>query len=35
MIYTYQKGRATHLRYFGMLRVRTEAAFDFRDVPLP
>ena len=28
-------GRATHLRYHGMLRVRAEVAFDFRDVPLP
>jgi hypothetical protein len=34
-ISTFQKGHATHLRYFGMLRVRSEAAFDFRDVPLP
>jgi hypothetical protein len=30
-----QNGRATHLRYYSMLRVRSEAAFDFRDVPLP
>jgi hypothetical protein len=30
-----RNGRATHLRYFGMLRAGTEAAFDFRDVPLP
>jgi hypothetical protein len=28
-------GGATHLRYYGMLRVPAEAAFDFRDVPLP
>jgi hypothetical protein len=28
-------GRAAHLRYYSMLRVRSEAAFDFRDVPLP
>jgi hypothetical protein len=32
---TDRDGRATHLRYYGMLRVRSEAAFDFRDVPLP
>ena len=32
---TFRNGRATHLRYFSMLRVRSEAAFDFRDVPLP
>jgi hypothetical protein len=32
---TFRNGRATHLRYYGMLRVRFEAAFDFRDVPLP
>ena len=32
---TFRNGRATHLRYYGMLRVRSEAAFDFRDVPLP
>ena len=32
---TFRNGRATHLRYFGMLRVRSDAAFDFRDVPLP
>ena len=32
---TYRNGRATHLRYYSMLRVRSEAAFDFRDVPLP
>jgi hypothetical protein len=32
---TFQKGHATHLRYFGMLRARYEAAFEFRDVPLP
>lgn len=28
-------GGATHLRYYSMLRTRSEAAFDFRDVPLP
>ncbi len=32
---TYRNGCATHLRYYSMLRVRSEAAFDFRDVPLP
>ena len=32
---TCRNGRATHLRYYSMLRVRSEAAFDFRDVPLP
>jgi hypothetical protein len=32
---TFRNGRATHLRYYSMLRVRSEAAFDFRDVPLP
>jgi hypothetical protein len=32
---TSRNGRATHLRYYSMLRVRSEAAFDFRDVPLP
>ena len=32
---TFQKGHATQLRYYGMLRVRSEAAFDFREVPLP
>jgi hypothetical protein len=32
---TWQNGRATHFRYYGVLRVRSEAAFDFRDVPLP
>jgi hypothetical protein len=32
---TDQNGRATHLRYYSMVRVRFEAAFDFRDVPLP
>jgi hypothetical protein len=32
---TFQNGRATHLRYYRMLRVRSEAAFEFRDVPLP
>jgi hypothetical protein len=32
---TFQNGRATHLRFYSMLRVRSEAAFDFRDVPLP
>ena len=31
----YRKGRATHLRYYSMVRVRTEASFDFRNVPLP
>jgi hypothetical protein len=34
-IHTFRNGRATQLRYFGMLRVRSEAAFEFRDVPLP
>ena len=34
-IRTFRNGRATHLRYYSMLRVRSEAAFDFRDVPLP
>ena len=34
-ISSFQKGGATHLRYFSMLRARTEAAFDFREVPLP
>ncbi len=34
-MYTFGNGRATHLRYYSMLRVRSEAAFDFRDVPLP
>ena len=34
-INTFQNGHATHLRYFSMLRARSEAAFDFRDVPLP
>jgi hypothetical protein len=29
------RGRATQLRYYSMVRVRSEAAFDFRDVPLP
>ncbi len=32
---TRQKGRATHFRYYGVLRVRSDAAFDFHDVPLP
>jgi hypothetical protein len=32
---TFRNGRATHLRYYRMLRVRSEAAFDFRDVPMP
>jgi hypothetical protein len=32
---SYQNGRATHLRYYGMLRVKAEAAFDFQNVPLP
>jgi hypothetical protein len=32
---THRNGRATHLRYFSMLRVRSDAAFDFRNVPLP
>jgi hypothetical protein len=32
---TFRNGHATHLRYYSMLRVRSEAAFDFRDVPLP
>ena len=32
---SFQNGRATHLRYYSMLRVRSEAAFDFREVPLP
>jgi hypothetical protein len=32
---TFQHGGASHLRYYSMLRVRSEAAFDFRDVPLP
>ena len=32
---TFNNGHATHLRYYSMLRVRSEAAFDFRDVPLP
>ncbi len=34
-IRTRQNGRATQLRYYSMLHVRSEAAFDFRDVPLP
>jgi hypothetical protein len=34
-IHTFRNGRATHLRYSSMLRVRSEAAFNFRDVPLP
>jgi hypothetical protein len=34
-IVNFRKGRGTHLRYYSMLRVRSEAAFDFRDVPLP
>jgi hypothetical protein len=32
---TYPKGHATQLRYFSMLRVRSEAPFDFPNVPLP
>jgi hypothetical protein len=32
---TLQKGLATHLRFYGNVRVRTEAAFDFPNVPLP
>jgi hypothetical protein len=32
---TERNSRATHLRYYSMVRVRFEAAFDFRDVPLP
>jgi hypothetical protein len=32
---THRNGRATHLRYYGMVRVPFEAAFEFRDVPLP
>jgi hypothetical protein len=34
-ISTFPNARATHLRVYGMLRARSEAAFDFRDVPLP
>jgi hypothetical protein len=34
-IRTRQNGRATYLRYYGVVRVRSEAAFDFRKVPLP
>jgi hypothetical protein len=34
-IRTFQNGHATHLRYYSMLRVRSEAAFDFQEVPLP
>jgi hypothetical protein len=34
-IRTFQNGHATHLRYYSMLRVRSETVFDFRDVPLP
>ncbi len=34
-IQTWGKGRAAQLRYFGIVRVRSEAAFEFRDVPLP
>jgi hypothetical protein len=34
-IRTDKNGRATHLRYYRMLRVRSEAAFEFKDVPLP
>jgi hypothetical protein len=34
-INTFQNGRATHLRYFSMFRVKYDAAFDFQDVPLP
>ena len=32
---TFRNGRATHLRYYEMLRARADAAFDFQDVPLP
>jgi hypothetical protein len=32
---THRNGRATQLRYYGMVRVPFEAAFDFRDVLLP
>ena len=32
---TFPKGRATQLRYFSMLRVRSEAPFDFANIPLP
>ena len=31
----FSKGQATHLRYYSMVRVRAEAAFDFQNVPLP
>jgi hypothetical protein len=34
-ISTFPNARATHLRVYGMLRARSEAAFDFHDVPLP
>ncbi len=34
-IRTDKSAPATHLRYYRMLRVRSEAAFEFRDVPLP
>lgn len=34
-INTFRNGHATHLRYYRMLRARADAAFDFRDVPLP
>jgi hypothetical protein len=34
-ISTFRNDRATHLRVYGMLRARAEAAFDFHDVPLP
>ena len=30
-----RKGRASHLRYFRIFHVRADAAFVFRDVPLP
>jgi hypothetical protein len=34
-ISTFRNVQATHLRVFSMLRARSEAAFDFHDVPLP
>jgi hypothetical protein len=34
-ISTFGNARATHLRVYGMLRARSEAAFDFHNVPLP
>jgi hypothetical protein len=34
-IRTFQNRHATHLRYYSMLRVRSEAAFEFQEVPLP